>query len=109
MPTDRAEWQAAWTAELDRLEISLDEAESLLRSNDTTPAPAAVPDWTPLVQGLLPATLLPRAQCIHARQLEVARALAKRAVETHKQSELTRVIRESTARPEVPIYLDISA
>lgn len=107
------DWHAAWTAELDRLELSLAEAEALLRSRDpgsaTDPGGPAPAPWKPQVRGVLPGDLLPRARLIHERQLAVAGVLVERALSTRQQHQLARVIRESTIRPDVPVYLDISA
>lgn len=104
------DWHQTWVAELDRLELSLDDAESLLRVND----PAGLPDpsgtpWRPQVRGVLPADLLPRARLIHERQLAVARLLAERTLSTQRQSALARVIRENTMRPDIPVYVDMTA
>lgn len=107
------DWHGTWVAELERLELSLDQAEGLLRSRE----PAAGPDngtptapapWHPQVRGVLPEDLLPRARLIHERQLAVARALAERALSTRRQSTLARVIRDSTMQPDIPVYLDIA-
>lgn len=110
--TDVALWRDAWVAELDRLELSLESAECLLRSPHAwLLRPEGRTDraaWQPQVRGVLPGDLLPRARLIHERQLAVARALAERALSTHRQHEVARVIRESTCAPDVPVYVDVS-
>lgn len=106
------QWRAAWAAELDRLEMSLESAEALLRSPHAWLLHGGQRGdrgcWQPQVRGVLPEDLLPRARLIHERQLAVARALAERALSTHRQNELARIIRESTCPPEVPVYVDVS-
>jgi hypothetical protein len=104
-----SDWHDTWVAELDRLELTLAEAEALLRSNDPPVVPSESPAWQPQARGVLPEDLLPRARLVHERQLALAHALAERALRTHQHSQLARVIRDSTMRPEIPVYLDISA
>lgn len=102
-------WHDTWVAELDRLELTLDQAEALLRINDPATDPPEQPAWQPQARGVLPDDLLPRARLVHERQLALAHALAQRALRTQQHSQLARVIRDSTMRPEIPVYLDISA
>lgn len=105
-----SDWHDTWVAELDRLELTLEQAEGLLRANDPASADTpAQPPWQPQARGVLPDDLLPRARLVHERQLAVARALAERALRTQRHNDLARVIRESTMAPEIPVYLDISA
>ncbi|MGB7981812.1 MAG: hypothetical protein WCF36_13600 [Candidatus Nanopelagicales bacterium] len=105
-----SDWHDTWVAELDRLELTLEQAESLLRANDPAgPDTPAQPPWAPQARGVLPDDLLPRARLVHERQLAVARSLAERALRTQRHNDLARVIRESTMAPEIPVYLDISA
>ncbi len=104
-----SDFHDAWVAELERLELTLDQAEALLRSRDPAAHEATPAPWQPQVRGVLPEDLLPRARLVHERQLAVARLLAERALRTQRHSDLARVIQDSTMGPDIPVYVDISA
>ncbi len=82
MPADQMlAWDAAWTAALDELELSLEESERLLRSTPEDAPPAelvvrpdgsAVLGWAPpTLNTPMPPELLDRAQALLARQAEL--------------------------------------
>jgi hypothetical protein len=96
-------WTAAWSGALGELELSVNEAEELLRVGRAT-APAG-PAWLPPTDlGLLPAPLRERAQALLTRQLRVAVSLAEAAEQSRRQ---LRAVEQLRAAPETsPVYLD---
>lgn len=101
-----ADFRAAWVAELDRLELTVAQAEALLRSNDT--AGELEPWEPPVMRGVLPSDLLPRARLLHERQLAVANLVAERVLTTARHRAYAGKVRENTP-PAIPVYLDVSA
>lgn len=104
-----AGWAEEWVAALDELELSLDEAERLLRGELPEESLPVVTPWSPpSLQGPMPVDLRTRALALHYRQQEVLRATAEAAVALRRQAELTS--RMSTARTKpTAVYLDITA
>jgi len=102
-----AEWTSAWVAALDDLELSLEEAEALLRGD--SPAGTTVAPWAPpALEGPMPVDLRTRALDLHHRQQQLMKATAEAAVALRRQAQLTS--RMSTAREEPnPVYLDVTA
>lgn len=98
------DFRAAWEAELERLELDVARAESLLAAH----APEPLPAWEPPRIGPLPEDLVPRARLVLERQLAVAHLLTQRISSTGQQRRLTERIREN-AEPDVPVYVDVSA
>jgi hypothetical protein len=106
-PGAGTDWRAAWVQELDRLELDVQRAEAMLRSNEPDPEP--LPEWEPpVMREPIPADLVPRARFVLERQLAVAHLITQRLSSTTQQRQLTDRIR-GTASPDVPVYLDVSA
>lgn len=98
------DFHAAWVAELDRLEVDVTLAESLLAAQDLP----ALPEWTPpVLRAPLPSDLEPRARLVLERQLAVAHQITTRLSSTGRQRALTDAIK-ATASPDIPIYVDLS-
>jgi hypothetical protein len=101
-----AEWQGAWAAALDELEMDVAETEAMLadarRLNET---PEANPWQPPQDLGALPLELVPRADEILTRQLRAAEEVAKRITSTRQQQSVTSRI-ETGERVKRPLYLD---
>ena len=105
-------WSTAWSDALADLEMSVDEAESLLRAahapaaaSSATAAVLAAATWTPPSHlGLLPAPLLERASALLDRQLRVGQQLAEAAAHSRRQLRAVETIR-ATAEAN-PVYLD---
>ena len=110
-PAGSPAWSAAWADALAELEISVDEAEALLRAAHTTGpvdagAVAAIGSgWSPPIHlGQLPAPLVDRAKALVDRQLRVARQLAEAAAHSRRQ---LRAVEGMRAQAEAsPVYLD---
>jgi hypothetical protein len=102
-----ADWQAAWSAALDELEMDLEEAQAVL-AGDLMLRDNPVQDvWHP-PQGLgpIPLDLRPRADAILARQLATAAAITRALATNRRQAAATARIetgRQSAARP---AYID---
>jgi hypothetical protein len=99
-------WDGAWSAALDELELDVLEIETMLaderRRVDTPPANL----WKPPVElGALPLELKPRADEILSRQLRAAEEIARRLTATRQQMAATARIEtgESVKRP---VYVD---
>jgi hypothetical protein len=110
MPDVRAgDWDAAWSAALDELELTLEQTEALLRGElpEETPSP-----WTPpALSGALPVHLVGRAQSLFSRQQELIRQTAAAAAGAKQQLSLLSKVGEiaDARRPERSIYVDVSA
>jgi hypothetical protein len=103
-----ADFHAAWVAALDRLEVDVALAETMLASASAE-EPQGLPSWAPPpVRGPLPSDLEPRARLVLERQLAVAHRITQRLTQTGRHRQLTQRIR-STAHPEVPVYVDLQA
>jgi hypothetical protein len=101
-PTRRADWEAA----LDKLELSVEHAESLLRGEDV----ASGGPWTsPALQGPPPHDLLARAQKLLLRQQEAASATAAVMDRTRRELEQPRRVNDHRSRVSAPVYLDVEA
>lgn len=103
------DWDAAWSAALDDLELTLEQTEALLRGElpEETPTP-----WTPAtLPGSMPAHLVGRAQSLFSRQQELIRQAAAAAAGTKQQlTLLSKVAGITGARtPERSAYVDVSA
>jgi len=116
----QAEWDAAWTAALDELELSLEETEQLLRS---TPAEASAaelvvrPDGTlagwvpPQLNSPMPPAMLERAQGLLARQAELIGATMAAMSSARTNMDLVGRISGTprTGRSVGAVYLDVRA
>lgn len=103
------DWDAAWSAALDDLELTLEQTERLLAGDVPEEAPSL---WTPpALHGSMPVHLAGRAQSLLARQQELIRQTAAAAAGTKQQlTLLSKVAGLSDARtPERSIYVDVSA
>lgn len=105
------DWDSAWRAALDALELTLDETERLLRGEAPQDGTAqdALTAWAPPpLEGPMPIDLRTRALELHHRQQQLIKATAEAATALRKQRALTS--RMSTARAEPnPVYLDVNA
>ena len=110
-PAGSPAWSAAWADALAELEMSVDEAEALLRAAHSSgpvdvDAIASVGyGWRPPTHlGQLPAPLADRARALVDRQLRVARQLAEAAAHSRRQ---LRAVESMRATAEAsPVYLD---
>jgi hypothetical protein len=114
-------WNAAWEAALDELELSLQEAEQLLRATpEDTPAGELVvrPDGTavrgwvpPQLNSPMPPEMLERAQDLLARQAELIGATMAAMASTRVNRDLVGRISGAprTGRSTGAVYLDIRA
>lgn len=103
------DWDAAWSAALDELELTLEQTERLLAGAEAENAPAP---WTPpVLEGAMPVHLAARAQSLLARQHDLIRQTAAVAAGTKQQlTLLSKVAGIADARtPERSIYVDVSA
>ena len=108
LPDAPADFHAAWTAELDRLEVDVELAEAMLAADRAAALEPPAPWAPPVMRGPLPSDLEPRARLVLERQLAVAARMAERLMETGRHQRLTQAIRD-TAQPDIPIYLDLNA
>ncbi|WP_298461660.1 hypothetical protein [uncultured Cellulomonas sp.] len=103
-PTAAPGWDAAWSDALAELELSVDEAEALIRAGHTQPLRLLGAWQPPSGLGMLPAPLVDRARALLARQVRVAQQLAEAAAHSRRQLRAVEGMRadaEST-----PVYLD---
>jgi hypothetical protein len=112
-PAGSPAWSAAWADALAELEMSVDEAESLLRAAHTTGAAdiaavsAAGHGWQPPTNlGQLPAPLVDRAKALLDRQLRVARQLAEAAAHSRRQLRAVEGMRATAESG--PVYIDLA-
>jgi hypothetical protein len=107
-PPSGAGWDRAWADALAELEISVDEAEALLRDAHalgTATVVGPVATWIPPSHlGLLPTPLADRARSLLRRQLRVAQQLAETA--THSRRQLRAVDGMRSESESDPVYLD---
>jgi hypothetical protein len=116
----QADWDAAWTAALDELELTLEETEQLLRA---TPAEASAaelvvrPDGTlaawspPQLNSPMPPAMLERAQGLLARQAELIGATMAAMSSARTNMDLVGRITGTprTGRSVGAVYLDVRA
>jgi hypothetical protein len=106
-PEPAGEWDAAWSAALDAMELEVDEVEQLLRHRDVLEnAPVEPVTFTP-PEGLgpLPIALADRARRLVQRQLDLSRELTIAIAGNRQQARLVnRLHREAVET--VPVYLD---
>ncbi len=99
-------WDTAWSDALAELELSVDEAEALLRAGHaerTGPLRAAT--WQPPSGlGQLPAPLVDRARAILTRQLRVAQQLAEAAAHSRRQLRAVDGMRADSEAS--PVFID---
>jgi hypothetical protein len=115
------DWDLAWEAALDELELSLQEAEQLLSATpaaapagelvvrpDGSPARGWVP---PQLNGPMPPEMLERAQDLLARQAELIGATMAAMASTRVNRDLVGRISGTprTGRTSGAVYLDIRA
>ena len=99
-------WDQAWADALAELELSVDEAEALLRAGHAA-VPAAPAVWQPPAGlGLLPSPLADRARALLGRQLRVAQQLAEAAA--HSRRQLRAVDGMRAEAESSPVYLDLA-
>ncbi len=100
------DWSAAWSEALDALELDVEEAEALLRSNAVgeLSTPAA---WSRPQLGPLPEALRPRAAALLQRQLDAADAMSRAILGNRRQQALLGRI-ESGDDGGRPAYVDRS-
>ena len=115
------DWDLAWEAALDELELSLQEAEQLLSATpEAAPAGELVvrPDgstvrgWVPpQLNGPMPPQMLERAQDLLARQAELIGATMAAMASTRVNRDLVGRISGTprTGRSSGAVYLDIRA
>ena len=95
-------WERAWSDALAELEMSVGEAEELLRAGHAT-APAGL--WQPPSHlGQLPAPLVERARALLARQVRVGQQLAEAA--THSRRQMRAVDGMRGTAEAGPVYID---
>jgi hypothetical protein len=102
-------WTVAWTAALDELELTLEETERLLGSDQTPSAPAP---WSPPeLAAPLPAELLDRAQSLLARQHELIGRTVTAMTGTRQNIALLDKVADVTGvrRSAQSVYLDVRA
>jgi len=104
MTTATVDWTDAWTTALSELELEVDRAEALLKTAE--PSAPEVSAWTPPKHiGPMPAALLDRAQALHNRQVQVARAIMTAL--THNRAQAAVTARMETGHvPSRPVYVD---
>ena len=98
------DWSAAWVDALTELELQVDEAEAMLRS-EAPELPAALA-WTPPALPPIPPDLIERARLVHARQLDVAARMTRRMGDLGRQSMLAGRIETGTTGRARPVLLD---
>jgi hypothetical protein len=98
-------WEAAWSAALTDMELSLAQAEGLLRASHASSLGGSPAPWHPPVGlGPLPASLVARAQALLDRQLDVARRTAEAANFSRRQAIAAQGMRSRP--PALPVYID---
>jgi hypothetical protein len=100
------DWDGAWNAALDELELDVAQVEAMLaderRHAETPPADL----WRPPTElGALPLELKPRADEILTRQLRAAEEIAKRLTSNRRQFAVTSRI-ETGEAVKRPVYVD---
>ena len=108
MTSTDVDFHSAWMAELDRLEVDIELAEAMLAADRAAELSPPAPWEPPVMRAPLPSDLEPRARLVLERQLAVARRMTERLTETGRHQRLTQAIRD-TARPDIPIYIDLNA
>jgi hypothetical protein len=99
------EWEAAWSAALTDMELSVVQAEVLLHASHAASLGGAPAAWHPPVGlGPLPASLVARAQALLGRQLDVARRTAEAANFSRRQAAAAQGMRSRP--PALPVYID---
>lgn len=104
------DWAQAWACALDDLELTLDQADALLRG-DWTEAQGLdiVTAWAlPELRGPMPVDLRTRALELHHRQQRLLQEAARAAAVLRRQAELAARISTFPSEPS-PRYLDITA
>jgi hypothetical protein len=98
-------WDTAWSAALDELELSVEQAEQLLHTHDPEP----IPPWQPpVLTGPPPPNQLERAHRLLERHQQVTRDIATAMVATRQQLALTDKMNRNRPQ-ETPVYLDVTA
>lgn len=106
LPAPSTDFRAAWLAALERFEVDVELAESLLAADAE---PDLLPDWAPPpVRGPLPSDLEPRARLVLERQLAVAHRISEKLTVTGRHRRYTQAVR-ATTHPDIPVYVDLSA
>ena len=103
------DFHAEWVAELDRLEVDVSLAESMLSVDADAGELTPVTPWAPpVMRAPLPSDLEPRARLVLERQLAIAHRLAARLTATGRHRRLTDAIRDTSA-VDIPVYVDLNA
>jgi hypothetical protein len=99
-------WDTAWSQALAELELSVDEAETLLRAGqvERNGGLRAATWQPPSGLGQLPAPLVDRAKALLDRQLRVARQLAEAAA--HSRRQLRAVVGMRSDSESTPLFID---
>ncbi|GIE97862.1 hypothetical protein [Paractinoplanes rishiriensis] len=100
------DWNGAWAAALDELELDVAQIETMLadehRHAETPPASL----WKPPTElGALPLELRPRADEILTRQLRAAEELGRRLTANRQQMAMTARMETGEANKR-PVYVD---
>jgi hypothetical protein len=99
------DWDTAWASALDEFELSVEQAEALLHSEDPEPLPPWQP---PELTGPPPPNQLERAHRLLERHQQVTRDIASAMVATRQQLALTHKMNRNRPQ-ETPVYLDVTA
>ena len=101
------EWDEAWVAALDAMELEADEVEQMLRHRDVLESAPVTPVTFSPPEGLgpLPIALADRARRLVQRQLDLSRELTIAIAGNRQQARLVnRLHREAV--DSVPVYVD---
>jgi hypothetical protein len=100
------DWDTAWAAALEDLEIGLAEAEGLLSASHAIPATTGQPWVPPQLAGPLPGNLLARAEAILARQVRVSEQLGRGMAANRREQRLARRMDSGTMDRTIPAFVD---
>jgi hypothetical protein len=102
-----AEWQRAWVAALDELEMDVEATATLLDGEHRARELPAAQSWRPPVGlGPLPAPLRGRAEAILARQMDVAEQISRTIAVNRRQSAFAAKLETGDAGAARPAYVD---
>jgi hypothetical protein len=100
------QWQSAWMAALDALELDVTTTEAMLAEQHRFAEAEPAAGWRPPAGlGPLPTDLRPRAQAILSRQIAAAEEISRRLAANRQQSAVVARI-ETGERVKRPAYLD---
>ena len=106
VPAPAPGWDAAWSSELDRLELDATEVETMLvRLHAEADYLPALRSWSPPDRlGPVPASLAVRAQAVLERHQRMAAELTRAMVENQRQRRASAAMHQRPAA--VPVYVD---